>query len=70
MIDYFALLDQPQAPWLDLAELKDAYHKKTLQAHPDAQANPSKKCMSRKSSATIPSCPVSDSISVKSPDPN
>ena len=41
MIDYFALLDQPQAPWLDSAELKDAYHKKTLQAHPDAQANPS-----------------------------
>lgn len=39
MIDYFALLDQPQAPWLDLAELKDAYHKKTLQAHPDALAN-------------------------------
>ena len=39
MIDYFALLDQPQAPWLDLAELKDAYYKKTLQAHPDAQAN-------------------------------
>ena len=39
MIDYFALLDQPQAPWLDLAELKDAYHKKTLRAHPDAQAN-------------------------------
>jgi curved DNA-binding protein CbpA len=39
MIDYFALLDQPQAPWLDLAELKDAYHKKTLQAHPDAQTN-------------------------------
>ena len=39
MIDYFALLDQPQAPWLDPAELKDAYHKKTLQAHPDAQTN-------------------------------
>jgi curved DNA-binding protein CbpA len=39
MTDYFALLDQPQAPWLDLAELKDAYHKKTLQAHPDTQTN-------------------------------
>ena len=39
MIDYFALLNQPQAPWLDLGELKDAYHKKTLQAHPDAQTN-------------------------------
>ena len=39
MMDYFALLDQPQAPWLDSAELKDAYHKKTLQTHPDAQTN-------------------------------
>jgi curved DNA-binding protein CbpA len=39
MIDYFALLDQPQAPWLDLVELKDAYHRKTLAAHPDAQAS-------------------------------
>ena len=39
MIDYFGLLDQPQAPWLDPAELKDAYHKKTLQAHPDAQTS-------------------------------
>ena len=38
MIDYFALLDQPRAPWLDLPKLKDAYHQKTLQAHPDAQA--------------------------------
>lgn len=35
MIDYFALLDQPRAPWLDPAGLKDAYHRKTLQAHPD-----------------------------------
>lgn len=39
MIDYFALLDQPHAPWLDLDKLKDTYHQKTLQAHPDAQAN-------------------------------
>jgi curved DNA-binding protein CbpA len=39
MIDYFALLDQPHAPWLDPDQLKDAYHKKTLQAHPDAQTN-------------------------------
>jgi curved DNA-binding protein CbpA len=39
MIDCFALLDQPRAPWLDLDELKEAYHKKTLRAHPDAQAN-------------------------------
>ena len=39
MIDYFALLDQPRAPWLDPAKLKDTYHQKTLQAHPDAQMN-------------------------------
>jgi curved DNA-binding protein CbpA len=37
MIDYFALLDQPHAPWLDPDKLKDTYHQKTLQAHPDAQ---------------------------------
>jgi curved DNA-binding protein CbpA len=35
MIDYFAVLDQPRVPWLDPASLKDAYHRKTLQAHPD-----------------------------------
>lgn len=39
MIDYFALLDQPRRPWLDPDELKDTYHQKTLQAHPDAQAS-------------------------------
>jgi curved DNA-binding protein CbpA len=39
MIDSFALLDQPRLPWLDLDELKDLYHRKTLQAHPDAQAS-------------------------------
>ena len=39
MIDYFALLDQPRAPWLDLEKLKDTYHRKTLQAHPDAQTS-------------------------------
>ena len=39
MIDYFALLDQPRAPWLDPDKLKDSYHQKTLQAHPDAQAS-------------------------------
>ena len=39
MIDYFALLDQPRRPWLDPDELKDTYHRKTLQANPDAQAN-------------------------------
>ena len=35
MTDYFAALDQPRAPWLDRAELKEAFHRKTLQAHPD-----------------------------------
>jgi curved DNA-binding protein CbpA len=39
MIDYFALLDQPRAPWLDPEKLKDRYHQRTLQAHPDAQMN-------------------------------
>jgi len=39
MIDHFALLDQPRHPWLDPDELKNTYHQKTLQAHPDAQAN-------------------------------
>jgi curved DNA-binding protein CbpA len=37
MTDYFALLDQPRAPWLDPEKLKETYHQKTLQAHPDAQ---------------------------------
>jgi curved DNA-binding protein CbpA len=36
MIDYFALLDQPRAPWLDLAALKEIFHQKTLKEHPDA----------------------------------
>jgi curved DNA-binding protein CbpA len=35
MTDYFALLDQPREPWLDPAALKEAYHRKTLQTHPD-----------------------------------
>ena len=35
MTDYFALLEQPRAPWLDPAGLKEAYHRKTLQTHPD-----------------------------------
>ena len=39
MIDYFALLDQPRVPWLDPDQLKEAYHRKTLQAHPDTQSN-------------------------------
>jgi curved DNA-binding protein CbpA len=35
MTDYFALLGQPRAPWLDPAALKEAYHRQTLQSHPD-----------------------------------
>jgi DnaJ-domain-containing protein 1 len=36
MTDYFALLDQPRAGWVDPEQLKDAFHKRTLRAHPDA----------------------------------
>jgi curved DNA-binding protein CbpA len=35
MIDFFALLDEPRAPWLDCEKLKERYHQKTLQTHPD-----------------------------------
>ena len=38
MTDYFALLEQPRAPWLDPASLKEAYHRRTLQTHPDTAA--------------------------------
>jgi curved DNA-binding protein CbpA len=38
MTDYFALLEQPREPWLDSDKLKDAYHRKTLQNHPDTAA--------------------------------
>lgn len=38
MIDYFALLEQSRAPWLDPASLKEAYHRKTFQTHPDTAA--------------------------------
>ena len=38
MTDYFALLEQTRAPWLDPAGLKEAYHRKTLQTHPDTAA--------------------------------
>jgi curved DNA-binding protein CbpA len=38
MTDYFALLEQPRLPWLDPAALKEAYHRKTLQNHPDTAA--------------------------------
>jgi hypothetical protein len=36
MTDYFALLDQPRAPWLDPAALKEVFHRKTLEQHPDS----------------------------------
>jgi DnaJ-domain-containing protein 1 len=39
MIDYFALLDQPRAAWLDAEQLKEAFHACTRQAHPDAQGD-------------------------------
>ena len=38
MTDYFALLDQSRSPWLDPAGLKEAYHRQTLQTHPDTAA--------------------------------
>ena len=38
MTDYFALLEQPRDPWIDLAALKYVYHRKTLQIHPDTVA--------------------------------
>lgn len=41
MIDYFALLEQPRGPWLDPVALKEVYHRKTLQTHPDAAATSS-----------------------------
>jgi curved DNA-binding protein CbpA len=36
MTDYFALLAQPRTPWLDLAALKEVFHRKTLDQHPDS----------------------------------
>ncbi len=36
MTDYFALLDQPRQPWLDLESVKRAFHEKSRRAHPDA----------------------------------
>jgi curved DNA-binding protein CbpA len=35
MTDYFALLEQARAPWLDPAALKEVFHRKTLEQHPD-----------------------------------
>ncbi len=39
MTDCFALLEQPRAAWLDLEQLKEAFHSRTMQAHPDAQGS-------------------------------
>jgi curved DNA-binding protein CbpA len=36
MTDYFALLDQPRAPWLEPAMLKEVFHRKSLEQHPDS----------------------------------
>ncbi|MGI8436913.1 MAG: DnaJ domain-containing protein [Chthoniobacterales bacterium] len=37
MTDFFALLRQPRQPWLDPEELKEAFHARSLRAHPDAR---------------------------------
>ncbi len=37
MTDFFALLNQPRRPWLDEAALKESYHGKTRELHPDAR---------------------------------
>ncbi|MGZ5020136.1 MAG: hypothetical protein ACXWAV_06885 [Chthoniobacterales bacterium] len=39
MTDYFALLDQPEQPWLDPEKLKEVFHAKARDAHPDAEVN-------------------------------
>jgi len=39
MIDYFALLEQPRQPWLDLDELKKRYQTLALEGHPDQKAS-------------------------------
>ena len=36
MTDYFAVLDQPRRPWLDPDELKQAFHRKSRELHPDS----------------------------------
>ena len=35
MTDHFALLGQPRLPWLDPDQVKEAFHRATLHAHPD-----------------------------------
>ena len=39
MIDYFALLDQPRKPWLDVDLLKEKYHALARVAQPDENLN-------------------------------
>jgi curved DNA-binding protein CbpA len=39
MTDYFALLDQPRVPWLNPDALKEVFHRKTLEQHPDSAAS-------------------------------
>jgi curved DNA-binding protein CbpA len=41
MTDFFALLGQPRHPWLDADELKQAFHARSRESHPDAQPNES-----------------------------
>ena len=36
MSDYFALLNQPRRAWLDPDELKQAFHNKSRELHPDS----------------------------------
>jgi DnaJ-domain-containing protein 1 len=35
--DYFALLDEPRRPWLEIEALKDKFHMLAAEAHPDRQ---------------------------------
>ncbi len=41
MMDYFALLEQPRAPWLDAEALKEVFRRKTLEHHPDVATSDS-----------------------------
>ena len=40
MTDYFALLDQPRKPWIDLNELEEKYHALARASHPDQSKKP------------------------------
>ncbi len=40
MTDYFALLDQPRKPWIDLKELEKKYHALARATHPDQSKEP------------------------------